>query len=96
LVVRKREPKRNFARLGLFAAWLPHLETEADAYPLRFRGPLPAAGYRHAIACVNGQVPRDAAVRVAVRDTTDATRSLIVFELRLEGNETISELIEGS
>jgi hypothetical protein len=82
-------------RYGVFAAWLPDLETEAASFVLRFRGPRAAAAYRHAVACINGQVARDAPVRVAVRDVqTDAPALLLA--LRLDGNETIAELIEGS
>jgi hypothetical protein len=82
-------------RYGVFAAWLPDLETEAAAFVLRFRGPRAAAAYRHAVACINGQAPRETPVRVAVRDVQSDAPALML-ELRLEGNETIATLIEGS
>lgn len=82
-------------RLWLYRAWMPDRETEADAFTVRHRGAKAAAGYRHAVACVNGEIERAAPVRVAVRDAMTPCASIQHFELRLDGNETIATLVEG-
>lgn len=83
-------------RLWLFAAWMPDRETEEDAFTVRLRGANAAAGYRHAVACVNGEIERAVPVLVAVRDVMTPGAPIQLFELWLDGNETKSKLIEGS
>ncbi|HRO02478.1 MAG TPA: hypothetical protein PLS69_02590 [Terricaulis sp.] len=75
---------------------MPDRETEEDAFTVRLRGAKAAAGYRHAVACVNGEIERAELVRVAVRDVMTPGAPIQLFELRLDGNETVATLIEGS
>lgn len=82
---RKNEP----APLGLWYAWLPGIESEAEAYTLRGRGAEEAVAYVHAAASAAGKIEASANTEVHARSAHEHDAPLLRFTVRLEGRDSV-------
>lgn len=85
IVDRLRETPRPADRYVVAHVWMPELEDESAAWPLRLKGLRAIAAARHALAVGQGAWPRRIEARVIVRDSDWNAHA---FDVRFVSNPT--------